>query len=330
MYLPLLPQNVSHTSIMCCARVIIRIMSACHYSVICTDSAQTVTSAKSGSIRRKPAALNMSSAHDEENGALVQIPLASLTPKGIPPSSPVFAAIMRNGAEVKSQAETSAPVNSSVAAGGGGLNGSADHHPLPPRAEALESFLANPPVAPPTNDMVLPPSPSCSDSYEEVDASKVPTSLSPSSDPQAVKSEYPPEDVDEKESVIISVESKPSPGLKDQSSSTSSESFLGALPATCVVQVSLPYPMCIAVPSKDSVLSHAAGEEGGVRYLTEEDSKALTTRGIDLTKSRVCSVCSEEAVYLCSGCKAAWYCGPECQVGWKGLPLHGGVSPSHV
>ena len=290
-----------------------------------TDSAL-----KGGIARRKPAALNMPSIRndDDENGALVQIPLSSLTPKGIPPSSPVFAAIMRNGAEVKSQAETSAPGNNSpMAAGAGGLNGSAEHHPLLPRAEALESFLANPPTAPPTNDMVLPPSPSLSDSFEEVDASKVPTPLSPSSDLQAVKSECPPEDVDEKESVIISVESKLSQGLKDQSSSTSSKSFLGVLPATCVVQVSLPYPMCIAVSSKDSVLSHAAGEEGGVRYLTEEDSKALTTQGIDLTKSRVCSVCSEEAVYLCSGCKVAWYCGPECQVGWKGLPLHVGDFP---
>lgn len=295
---------------------------------MCTDSAQTVASAKGGSARRKPAALNMSAAHEEENGALVQIPLSSLTPKGIPPSSPVFAAIMRNGAEVKSQAETSAPSSSLLGAGAGGVNGSADQ-PLLPRAETLESFLANPPLANPTHDMILPPSPCLSDTFEEVDASKVSTSLTASSTSRAVKAEYSPEGIDEKESVIISVESKPSPGRKDQSPSTSSaESFMGVLPATCVVRVSLPYPMCLAIPTKDSVLSPAAGEEGGIRCLTEEDSKALSTRGIDLTKSRVCSVCSEEAVYLCSGCKAAWYCGPECQVGWlegPSPPLEGFV-----
>ena len=277
---------------------------------MCTDSARTVTSTRGGAARRKPATLNMPATHKEDNGALVQIPLSSLTPKGISPSSPVFAAIMRNGAEVKSQAETSAPGTSPTVAGSGGVNGT--------RAETLESFLANP-----THDMILPPSPSLSDTFEEVDATKVSTSLSASSTPQAVKAEYPPEDTDDKESVIISVESKPLPGSKDQSSTASSaESVLGVLPTTCVVRVSLPYPMCLSVPTKDSVLSPAAGEEGAVRCLTEEDTKALTTRGIDLTKSRLCSVCSNEAIYLCSGCKAAWYCGPECQVGWRGFPFH--------
>ena len=284
----------------------------CHSVDMCADSARTVTSGKSGAARRKPAALNVSAAHEEENGALVQIPLSSLTPKGIPPSSPVFAAIMRNGAEVRSQAETSAPSSSPMGAGPGGVNGT--------RAETLENFLANPVSANPTHDMILPPSPSLSDTFEEVDTGRMSTPPA-SSTHQSVKAEFAPDDTDEKESVIISVESKPPPGRKDQSSTTSSaESVLGVLPATCVVRVSLPYPMCLSVPTKDSVLSPAAGEEGGVRCLTEEDSKALITRGIDLNKSRVCSVCSEEAVYLCSGCKAAWYCGPECQVGGRASP----------
>jgi len=29
---------------------------------------------------------------------------------------------------------------------------------------------------------------------------------------------------------------------------------------------------------------------------------------------RVCSLCSNDATYLCSGCKTEWYCGRDCQV----------------
>ena len=249
-------------------------------------------SEKSEVIRKLTLDITTNVEEGNQSGAdsLVQIPFSALTPDKFPPSSPLFTAIKNHWDRCSS---ISVSHDSHVTTNGDPMLSSVAGSDSNDPTISITSKTAHNE----DSDPLIPPSPCLSDTDEEFEEITEPEHL-----PEVTKGDsFLHADIDVK-SVIkqdLQDDIKDVTCDKEQSSAsigdmTKVEPFISSekliydiVPATCVVQVTLPYPICLALPAN---------------WKDQEPGES------------VCLECGKKAGFLCSGCKAAWYCGTECQV----------------